>query len=158
MVNLAARHCGLVRVVGFGSGATEVGLGVIGKGFWSCQKGPEVCPVSHGELAIYLVQCVVDGADGNDEPLRDRLAGQPASGHRGDFQLTGGEIARLKQVQGGRARAFALRGKCGCPGGGGLSRGPAALSLKCPGSLGSSFSGEQVEAEGGEAASDLVER
>jgi len=45
-----------------------------------------------------------------------------------------------------------------CPGGGGLSRGPAALGLKCPGGLGSGFCGEQVEAEGGEAAGDLVER
>jgi hypothetical protein len=143
MVNLAARHCGLVRVAGFGSGATGWRLGVIGKGFWSCQQGPEVCPVAHGELAIHLVQRVVDGADGNDQPLRDRLAGQPARGHRSDFELTGCKVARLKQFQGGRARAFALCGKRGCPGGGGLSRGPAALGLKCPGSLGGGFCGEQ---------------
>jgi hypothetical protein len=40
-----------------------------------CQQGAEVCPVVYRELAIYLVQCVVDGAHGNDEPSGDLLAG-----------------------------------------------------------------------------------
>ena len=35
----------------------------LGQGFWRYQQRTEGCSVAYGELRIYLVQCVIDGAD-----------------------------------------------------------------------------------------------
>jgi hypothetical protein len=117
-------------------------------GFLVPAAGAEVCPAVHGELAIYLVQGVVDGAHGNDQLAGDCLARHPSGGHGGDLQLTGVRSWWRARGQGGSVRAFALRGERVRLDRDGGSCGSPASSLMRSGGLG----GEQVEAEGGESA------
>jgi hypothetical protein len=72
----------------------------------------------YSQFCVRLVQVVVDGADGHDEPVRDLFVGQTVCGELDDFPFPWGQGGGAQRGQRRRGRGVAPCGERGGAGGG----------------------------------------